>query len=133
MPVGYSGKPTWQKLGFPSGIRVLVEGYRGDYGALVEQPDLVLTAERPDHAHLFVTERAALEEAIPRVFALLPERGAVWVSWPKKASGVPTDMSEDTIRAVVLPQGMVDVKVCAIDATWSGLKVVRRRGGASRG
>lgn len=80
-----------------------------------------------DIALVFVTSRAALAIAIARTLPKLADGGMIWVAWPKKASGVATDVSEDTVREVVLPQGVVDVKVCAIDATWSGLKLLRRR------
>ena len=80
-----------------------------------------------DAAHIFVIARARLEEALAQLLPLLAPSGFIWVSWPKKASKVPTDISEGTIREVALPLGLVDVKVCAIDATWSGLKLMKRR------
>jgi len=78
-------------------------------------------------AHIFVTARAELEEALRRLLPVLARDGQLWVSWPKKASKVPTDITEDVIREVALPLGLVDVKVCAVDETWSGLKLVIRR------
>jgi hypothetical protein len=75
---------------------------------------------------LFVTRRADLAAALPAALASLADRGALWVSWPKRSSGVPTDLTEDVVRELALPLGIVDVKVCAVDATWSGLKLVRR-------
>ena len=85
-------------------------------------PEPVLEA-----AHIFVTQRAALEARASALLPLLAASGFIWVSWPKKASKVPTDITEDTIRDVCLPLGLVDIKVCAIDASWSGLKLTRRR------
>jgi hypothetical protein len=79
-----------------------------------------------DVALIFVTEIRALERDLKRVVAKLPDTGAIWIAWPKKSSGVATDLSEDLIRDMGLAIGVVDVKVCAIDATWSGLKFVRR-------
>jgi hypothetical protein len=80
-----------------------------------------------DAAHIFVTARASLDAQLHQLKSLLGPSGFIWVSWPKKASKVPTDITEDTIREVCLPMGLVDVKVCAIDATWSGLKLMPRR------
>jgi hypothetical protein len=78
-------------------------------------------------AHLFVVDRARLADHLAVLRNKLAPDGQVWVSWPKKASGVPTDVTEDTIRRAALPLGFVDIKVCAIDATWSGLKLVIRK------
>jgi hypothetical protein len=80
-----------------------------------------------DAAHIFVTERALLEAKLEGLLPLLAPSGFVWVSWPKKASRMPTDITEDVIRDVCLPMGLVDVKVCALDANWSGLKLMKRR------
>ena len=80
-----------------------------------------------DIAHLFATRRADLAREIKAVLGKMPQDGAIWVSWPKKSSKVPTDISEDTIREVALPLGLVDIKVCAVDEAWSGLKLVIRR------
>ena len=85
-----------------------------------------------DIAILFVTSREGLAAALARALGKLAQGGMIWVAWPKKASGVATDVTEDTVRDVALPLGMVDVKVCAIDATWSGLKLVRRRAGKAK-
>ena len=84
--------------------------------------------EAPIHeAHVFVTERSDLEIRLKQLMPLLDPAGMIWVSWPKKASKIPTDITEDVIRDICLPMGLVDVKVCAVDATWSGLKLVVRR------
>ena len=115
MPVGYSGTPLAKKLSLKDRQRVWWEA----------MPESVRAAI--DAAHVFVTSRPALEEAVQRVRPLLAPSGFVWVSWPKKASKVPTDITEDVIREVALPTGLVDTKVCAVDATWSGLKLMIRR------
>ena len=130
MSAGYSGTPLAKKLGLKAGERVWREGMSesvaaeiGDTGAT-----LLATPEAPiDHAHLFVKEREALAAALEMLRTRLAPTGMVWVSWPKRASKVPTDISEDVIRTLCLPIGFVDVKVCAIDAIWSGLKLVIRR------
>jgi hypothetical protein len=80
-----------------------------------------------DAAHVFVTSRADLQSAIQRLRPLLAPAGFLWISWPKKTSRVPTDITEDEIREAALPTGLVDVKVCAVDETWSGLKLVIRK------
>ena len=92
------------------------------------QLDLLHSPSAPiDAAHIFVTERSALEAKLAQLIPLLAPSGFIWASWPKKAAKVPTDITEDTIREVALPMRLVDVKVCAGDLTWSGLKVMRRR------
>jgi hypothetical protein len=80
-----------------------------------------------DAAHIFVAQRADLEAKLKQLLPLLHPSGFIWVSWPKKTSKVPTDITEDVIREVALPMGLVDVKVCAVDATWSGLKLTKRK------
>jgi len=128
---GYSGKPVWQKLGLAPALRVLVRGAPGDYAALVgcDGATLMLVGARAtfDVAHVFATSRAALAREVTALDKRLPDAGVLWVSWPKKASKVATDISEDVVREIALPLGLVDVKVCAIDTVWSGLKLVRRR------
>ena len=126
---GYSGTPLAKKLSLKDGLRVRWEGMPASVRAEIEAAGLVLepAAERIDAAHIFVTERSELQEALGRVLPRLARDGQLWVSWPKKASKVATDITEDTIRDVALPMGLVDVKVCAIDDIWSGLKLVIRR------
>lgn len=130
-PDGYSGKPAWQKLGLDRAARVLVRGAPHDYATLVGAPaaalNLVGARAAFDLAHVFADRRETLAAALDALDARLPDDGVLWVSWPKKTSGVATDISEDVVRELALPLGLVDVKVCAIDATWSGLKLVRRR------
>jgi hypothetical protein len=129
---GYSGTPLVTKLGVKSGMRVAIlgapDGFDDTLGAL---PDGVAVARRlggsKDMVMLFTTQRAELARRLDALRRAIAPDGMVWVAWPKKASKVSTDMTEDAVREVVLPTGLVDVKVCAIDATWSGLKVVIRK------
>ncbi len=128
---GYSGKPAWQKLGLSPGLRVRVEGAPGDYPDQTGLPagtvEFVGARAAFDAAHVFATRATDLAIALERLVKRLPPDGMLWVSWPKKRARVATDISEDTIRALALPLGIVDVKVCAIDAMWSGLKFVWRK------
>jgi len=129
---GYSGTPLARKLGIAGGSRVLaLEAPAGYLDWLAPLPDGVrfvkeLSAD-VDVVHLFVERRAVLEAQLGTLRDRIAPAAAVWVSWPKKAAKVPTDVTEDTIREVALPLGFVDVKVCAVSAVWSGLKLVIRR------
>lgn len=132
MASGYSGTPLARKLSLKDGLRTwwqdMPDGVRAEIETEGIALDLLAAPETPvEAAHVFVTERIALERAIGRLLPLLARDGFIWVSWPKKASKVDTDISEDVIRDVALPSGLVDVKVCAVDATWSGLKLVIRK------
>lgn len=133
MTSGYSGTPLGKKLGYREAMRVFVDGMpdliRHDIEKSIgEKPDWHFIPETElAAAHVFVTSRAKLEDKVQALMPLLAKGGFIWVSWPKKASKVPTDITEDTIREACLPMGLVDVKVCAVDATWSGLKLMRRR------
>lgn len=129
---GYSGTPLARKLGIAEGARVFVwDGPREYRDLLAPLPDRVRFARGLDSdvdlVHVFVTARERLERALRTLRQTLRPDGIVWVSWPKKASRVRTDVTEDVIRAAALPMGWVDVKVCAVDDTWSGLKLVVRR------
>lgn len=130
-PAGYSGKALWQKLGLKPGLRILVLDAPRSYPELVGLPpgDLQLVGPRAafDLAHLFASRRHQLEATVTKLSARLAHDGILWVSWPKKASRVPTDVNEDAIREIALPLGLVDIKVCAVDETWSGLKLVWRK------
>ncbi|HEY6985867.1 MAG TPA: DUF3052 domain-containing protein [Rhodanobacteraceae bacterium] len=130
-PAGYSGKPVWQKLGLTPASRVLVRDAPSDYARLVGlgRKELNLTAPRGafDVAHVFATSAKTLRTEIDALSKRLPAKGVLWVSWPKRAAKIATDITEDTVRAIALPLGLVDVKVCAVDAVWSGLKLVWRR------
>jgi hypothetical protein len=130
--VGYSGTPLPKKLGFKPGMRAALLDAPDGFGAtLGELPDGVEVARRLggrfDLVVVFVTERGQLERRLEALRRAIAPDGMVWVAWPKKASGVATDMTEDVVRDVALPTGLVDVKVAALDATWSGLKLVIRR------
>ncbi len=129
---GYSGTPLAKKLGIGSGARVKTWNAPQDYLELLRPiPDRVTISTRIrtpiDVWHLFVTSKAQLETRIGQAQREIAQAGMIWVSWPKKASGVSSDMSEDVVRQVALPLGLVDVKVCAVDDTWSGLKLVIRK------
>jgi hypothetical protein len=129
---GYSGTPLVRKLGFKPGMRVVLldapEGFADVLGPL---PDGVAVGTRlaagKDMVIVFVTRRAALARRTAALRRAVAPDGMVWVAWPKKAARVPTDVTEDVVRDVVLPTGLVDVKVCAIDEVWSGLKLVVRK------
>ena len=132
MSAGYSGTPLAKKLGFKPGMRVAAVGAPANYKKLLAPlPEgLVIgsaVGKTTGVAHLFTTSKAELAKKLLAWLKLLPPDSAIWVSWPKKASKVPTDITEDTIRAVALPMGLVDIKVCAVDETWSGLKLVLRK------
>jgi hypothetical protein len=131
-PAGYSGTPLPKKLGFKPGTRAAFVGAPPEFDvALGELPDGVSVARRlggsRDLVVVFVTRRAELERRLDALRRAIAPDGMVWVAWPKRASGVETDMTEDVVREVALPTGLVDVKVCAIDETWSGLKLVIRK------
>jgi len=132
MPTGYSGTPLAKKLGLKPGQRAWFADMPDSVRAEIDPAaiGLILLAEPEasvDVAHVFVTARADLERHVATLREWLAPDGMLWVSWPKKASKVPTDITEDTIRAVALPIGLVDVKVCAVDEIWSGLKLVVRK------
>jgi hypothetical protein len=128
---GYSGTSLWKKLGIREGATVLAVNAPANYVSLF--PNLPANVSFVDEAkppvgfvHFFVTEKAELASQLPQLLANLASDGVIWVSWPKKAAKVKTDITEDTLREVALPLGLVDVKVCAVDAVWSGLKLVIR-------
>lgn len=132
MTAGYSGTPLGRKLGLRDGMRVWFAGMPVSVRAEIEREtsgliELADAAPGLDTAHIFVTRRADLESEIARLRPLLAAAGQLWVSWPKKAAKVETDITEDVIRAAALPTGLVDVKVCAVDQVWSGLKLVIRK------
>lgn len=132
MSAGYSGTPLAQKLGLKAGMRVGLDNPPPEFVGLTLLPvpdDVSL------HTHLrgnmdvvigFYDSRKAFEERLPIMRRRIPDDGAIWIAWPKKASRVPTDMTEDVVREVALPTGLVDNKVCAIDEVWSGLRLVVR-------
>ena len=129
---GYSGTPLTQKLGIKPGMVVVAIDAPENYRKLLEPiPSGVNFATRPvgntRFVHVFVTRRSELTEQLSILRRKIAEDAAVWVSWPKKSSGVATDITEDVIRAVALPLGFVDVKVCAVNEIWSGLKLMIRK------
>jgi hypothetical protein len=128
---GYSGKALVEKLSVkPASTVVLIDAPEAVEGLLEPLPDRVVLrrGNRGDREMTlwFVTRRAVFERRLDSVVNRVGE-GTLWMAWPKRSSGVETDITEDTIRAVALPAGLVDTKVCAIDATWSGLRLTRRR------
>ena len=132
MAAGYSGTPLAKKLGIKEGSSVALLKVPDDFESTLEGlPDAVTirTAARGtnDVVVSFHTKRSDLEKRLPALLDAMDVDGGLWVAWPKKASGVPTDITEDTVREVALPLGLVDNKVCAIDDTWSGLRVVWRK------
>ena len=132
MSAGYSGTPLSHKLGIKPGASVFLQAApKGFEVLLAPLPDGVVLrrtlSDAIDLAHVFATSRMRLETTLRRCRARLRPDATLWVSWPKRSSKVPTDITEDTIRELALPLGFVDVKVCAVDATWSGLKLVVRK------
>ena len=134
---GYSGTPLAKKLGIKAGCKIFLSGAPDNYLKLVAPlPEGVRFATRvggdTDIVHLFATRKALLAKALRAALAKLKPDGAIWASWPKKSSKVPTDITEDTIREIALPLGLVDIKVCAVDDSWSGLKLVIRKENRTR-
>jgi hypothetical protein len=129
---GYSGTPLATKLGIKPGSKVFVSNAPKEYRLLVaplpEGAKIVsLLDETVDLIHAFRTKKRELARFLQATLNDMRNDAAIWLSWPKQASGMPTDVTEDTIRAVALPLGLVDIKVCAIDDVWSGLKLVIRK------
>jgi hypothetical protein len=131
-PAGYSGTPLARKLGIPDGGSFTTIGAPPNYDALVaplsaDTKRTTRLGKTPGFVHLFCTKRSELVARLTSLRRSLEQTGTVWVSWPKKSSKISTDITEDVIRDVALPLGFVDVKVCAVDDTWSGLKLVIRK------
>ena len=129
---GYSSRSLVQKLGIAPETTVVLLGGPPGYAALLGSlpPGAAIVTRLPRAArfiHLFARLRIELEAALPRAARALADDGMLWVSWPKQAARLPTDLTEDAVRAAALPLGLVDVKVCAVDEVWSGLKLVRRK------
>lgn len=129
---GYSGTPLAKKLGIKERANVVAVGAPRGYRELLEPlPASVRFSPKVDRTtdlvHLFSTKRSELSKALAACRSRLGPRATVWVSWPKQAAKVPTEITEDVVRETALPLGFVDVKVCAIDDTWSGLKLVVRK------
>jgi len=131
-PVGYSGKSLIDKLGLKDGAKAIVIAPPADYGKLTDGAAITPKKSAPatgsfDFIHLFVSNSAALARDLPKLEPRVAQGGMLWVSWPKKTSKLFVDLTEDGIRKVCLPMGLVDVKVCAVDPDWSGLKLMRRK------
>jgi len=130
---GYSGTPLPKKLGIKEGARLALVAAPDDFveSALAPLPDQVELRARArgrlDVIVFFTKSRADLERRFGKLASALDPAGALWIAWPKRSSGVETDLTEDVLREVGLPQGLVDTKVCAIDDTWSGLRFVIRK------
>jgi hypothetical protein len=131
-PAGYSGKSLIAKLGWKEGSKAIVVAAPANYSELTDGADIapkktVPAAGSLDFIHLFVKDAASLARDLTRLEPRLSEGGMIWVSWPKKTSPLFRDLTEDGVRKVCLPLGLVDVKVCAVDDDWSGLKLYRRK------
>lgn len=131
-PAGYSGTPLPRKLGIKQGHRVAFPGAPADFAETLGELPTEVTVKRAARAPLdvvvlFVRRRSELARRIEALGRAIHPDGGLWIAWPKRASGVATDMTEDVVRDLGLPLGMVDNKVCAIDETWSGLRLVWRR------
>lgn len=132
---GYSATPLFRKLGLRDGQSALLLGVPDDLvdiagfsGFVIRQTAIAhVASRRHDYIHVFATERAELEALAPLLAASLVSDGMMWISWPKRASKVPTTLTEDVLREILLPLALVDTKVCAVDAVWSGLKFMFRR------
>ena len=132
---GYSGTPLWKKLGYKTGMSAYVDGEPSNYFSLLAlASDIVVTwlssaKSDMEFVHLFETSASKLKAKLKSYRTKIVPAGVIWVSWPKKSSGVKSDITEYTIRDVALPMGLVDVKVCAVDEVWSGLKLLIRHTG----
>lgn len=129
---GYSATPLVKKLGIKPGFRLYAKNPPENYWELIAPlPDDVQILHRLtrnlDMIHFFTNSRAELAANIETQMKRIRQDGMIWISWPKKVAKLPTDVTEDVIREIILPLGLVDVKVCAVDATWSGLKLVIRK------
>ncbi|MGB6605646.1 MAG: hypothetical protein WA747_04775 [Steroidobacteraceae bacterium] len=129
---GYSGTPLAKKLGIRAGARLFLHAPPANYAKLVAPlPAGVRTVPHldadTDLAHLFASRRAELRAMLGRLRRAMRDDAVIWLSWPKRASGVATDITEDVVRELALPLRLVDIKVCAVDDTWSGLKLVVRK------
>ena len=132
MPSGYSGRPLAAKIGLREGQRAFASGMPASVAAEIgaAMPGFRFADEAVEGielAWIFTASRLELDEALARLRRLIAPAGSIWISWPKKASKVPTDISEDVVRELAFPKGLVDVKVCAVDEIWSGLKLVVRK------
>jgi hypothetical protein len=132
IPAGYSGTPLIKKLGIMPGQKLMLINQPADYFDLLGEDltdQLVTPGTIPDFIHLFALSKKELTENLNNLVALMKKNPliTIWVSWYKKSAGIPTDITEDVIREVALPKGLVDIKVCAVSEQWSGLKLVIRK------
>ena len=132
MPAGYSGTPLAKKLGIKAGDTVALVGAPANFEAELEGlPDDVQLRHRgggkPEVVLLFTTKANDLERRFPTLAKSVWPDGSLWIAWPKRASGVPTDLDENRLRDIGLPHALVDNKVCAVNGTWSGLRFVWRK------
>ena len=132
MPSGYSGTPLSKKLGLKDGMAIYVHGAPREYAEFfADFPLGIKVQKRPrpettDFIHIFATKFSALEKTVIRLKPALKKNGLMWISWPKGSSKIETDIKREPLRTLVLKTGLVDVKVCAVDEDWSGLKFVYR-------
>jgi hypothetical protein len=130
---GYSSTPLWKKLGYKAGVGAFVEGEPAGYVRMLGLPGeirpkwLGKATKDMGFVHLFCDEADTLKRRLILLRKQIAPDGVIWVSWPKKSSGVRTDITEDTVRDCALPTGLVDIKVCAVDEVWSGLKLMIRK------
>lgn len=126
---GYSGKPLHQKLGIKPGIRLRIVQAPGNYLELLgmDISTQVVKSGGADWIHLFAKNRKELEHQLPALIEASLPGGCIWISWYKQSAKIPTDLTENVIREIVLPLGWVDIKVCAVSEIWSGLKIVKRK------
>ncbi|MFC0350113.1 DUF3052 family protein [Undibacterium danionis] len=129
---GYSGTPLAKKLGITENTQVYTIQAPDDYLQLLAPiPEGVQFMKKlgisTDIVHVFTKEKTQLQAELIKLRSTIKANGVIWISWPKKASKVPTDITEDTIREIALPLGLVDIKVCAVSEIWSGLKLVIRK------
>jgi len=129
---GYSGTPLAKKLGIKKGDKIFTKNSPKHYWEFVAPLPLGVEVTTRlsndlDIVHFFTHKRSELEKSLPTLMKKIKQNGMIWISWPKKASKLPTDITEDVIREVALPLGLVDIKVCAVDEIWSGLKLVIRK------
>jgi hypothetical protein len=132
MSAGYSGTPLADKLGLKRGMRCWFHNMPDSVRDTIDPEGAEIDEQSSASdglqcAHLFVTERHKLERELSALQPLMAQNGFIWISWPKQAAKVETDVTEDVIREVALPSGLVDIKVCAVDEIWSGLKLVIRK------
>ncbi|MEE8599679.1 DUF3052 family protein [Euzebya tangerina] len=133
MSAGYSGTPLYKKLGLEEDMRLGLDNPPPEFVGLTLLPVpagvqfATRIAGNMDMVIGFYDRKRDLEKRLPVMIRRIPQDGVIWICWPKKASRVPTDITEDTVREVAVPHDLVDVKVCAIDQVWSGLKLVIRK------